>query len=170
MPGSNDQAGAANDESRSDAADKAIFLSPARKPRPAQVALQAPANIPAGQEFVVSVVLESETALRSGLLDFAFDPSRLKFVRAQPGALIASADPDASFRFNAPEAMGRVDVSFTAKGDVKGKGELAKLVFQVMGSAAGAPIIRLEALSLTGADGLVVGAALPPPLSLSLTR
>jgi general secretion pathway protein D len=140
------------------------------KRRAAQVQLQAPPNIPAGQEFVVQVSLESETALRSGLLDFAFDPSRLKFIGAQPGALIVSADPDASFRFNAPEAMGRADVSFTAKADVKGKGELAKLVFQVMGNAAGAPLIRLEALSFTGTDGLVVGAPLPPPLSLSLTR
>lgn len=142
----------------------------AKKPRPAEISLKAPANIQSGQEFVVQVSIDSENAIRSGLLDLAFDPSRLKFVGAEPGALLLSADSQASFRFNAPEAMGRAEVSFSSKGDIKGKGDVAKLVFQVLGNAAGAPIIRVEAISLTNPEGVVVGAALPPPLSLSLTR
>jgi hypothetical protein len=51
----------------------------------------------------------TERALRSGLLDFAFDPSRLKFVRAEPGALLAGADKDAAFRANAPTRPRRSD-------------------------------------------------------------
>lgn len=137
---------------------------------PTRIALQAPSNIPAGQEFTLSVSLETAQALRSGLLDFAFDPSRLKFVRADPGALVAAADKDASFRTNAPENMGRLNLSFTAKADVTGAGELAKLVFQVAGTAAGAPVVRLEAASFTSSTGQVVSTQLPPPLSLSLMR
>ena len=89
---------------------------------------------------------------------------------ADPGALITAVDKEPSFRANAPEAMGRLNISFAAKADVTGSGELAKLRFQVVGSAAGAPIIRLEALSLTGPKGEPVAAPLPPPTILSLTR
>jgi hypothetical protein len=116
------------------------------------------------------VSVETEAALRSGLLDFAFDPSRLKFVRAEPGALLVAADKEAAFRANAPEALGRLNLNFAAKGDLKGAGEIAKLTFQVIGQAAGAPTIRLEAASFTSAEGKVVSAQLPPPVSLILTR
>jgi len=140
------------------------------QPSAAKITLEAPATIPAGEEFTLQVSLSTETALRGGLLDFAFDPSRLRFVSAEPGALIAAVDKEASFRANAPEAMGRLNISFAAKADVTGSGELAKLRFQVIGSAAGAPTIRLEALSLTGPKGEPVAAQLPPPTILSLTR
>ncbi len=150
------------------------FSSPesSAPPTPAttKVLLQAPPNVPAGQEFTLQVTLESEAALRSGLLDFAFDPSRLKFVRAEPGALLAAADKDAAFRANAPEALGRLNLNFTSKGDLKGTGELARITLQVVGAAAGAPTLRLEAINFTSAAGQVVSAQLPPPLSLSLTR
>ncbi len=134
-----------------------------------KVLLQAPPNVPAGQEFTLQVSLETESSLRSGLLDFAFDPSRLKFVRAAPGAMLAAADNAAAFRANAPEALGRLNLSFTSKSDLKGTGELARVTFQVL-AAAGAPTLRLEALSFTNAAGQIVSAQLPPPLSLSLTR
>jgi general secretion pathway protein D len=135
-----------------------------------RVLLKAPENIPAGQEFTLSVFLETEAALRGGLLDFAFDPSRLKFVRAEPGAMLAAADKDAAFRANAPEALGRLNLSFTSKGDLKGTGELARVTLQMVGAAAGTPTLRLEALNFTSAAGQVVSAQLPPPLSLSLIR
>ncbi len=145
-------------------------FAPTAKPAGLKVTLEAPSSIPAGEEFTLQVSVDSEGALRSGLLDFAFDPSRLKFVRAELGALIAAADKEASFRSNAPEAIGRLNLSFAAKGDIKGQGELARIVFQVVGNAAGAPMIRLEALSFTSDAGKVVSAQLPPPVSLSLTR
>lgn len=135
-----------------------------------RILLQAPPSVPAGQEFTLVVSIETETALRSGLLDFAFDPSRLKFVRAEAGALLAAADKQGAFRANAPEALGRLNLSFSSKGEVKGSGQLAKITMQVLGTAAGAPTVRLEALSFTNAAGQVVSAQLPPPLSLQLTR
>jgi len=139
-------------------------------PAPAKVTLQAPPDLPAGQEFTLRVLLETETALRSGLLDFAFDPSRLAFVRAEPGALLAAADKEASLRAKAPEALGRLELTISSKGDLKGAGELARLTLRVIGAAAGAPIVLLEALSFTSAEGKVVPAQPPPPLSLSITR
>jgi general secretion pathway protein D len=146
--------------------------APATSPSPSATRIQllAPGSIPLGQEFTVAVSLDTGSALRSGLLDFTFDPSRLKFLRAEPGALLAAADKDAAFRASAPEGLGRLSLHFTSKGELKGAGELARLVFQAGGQAAGTPMIRLEALSFTGADGKVIAAQLPPPVSLNLTR
>lgn len=135
-----------------------------------KVVLQAPPSVQAGDEFTLQLSIETETALRAGLFDFSFDPSRLAFVRAEPGALLTSADREAGFRANAPEALGRLNLSLSSKNDLNGRGEIARITLKVIGSAAGAPALRLEALSLSGASGQVVAAQLPPPLSLSLTR
>ena len=134
-----------------------------------RVVLQAPPSVPAGREFTLLVSLDTAAALRGGLFDFTFDPSRLRFVRAEPGALLGPG-PEVGFRATAPEALGRLALSFSSKGELKGVGELARLTFQVIGTAAGAPTIRLEALSMTDAAGKVVTAQLPPPVTLSLTR
>ncbi len=135
-----------------------------------RVLLQAPPAVAAGQEFTVQVSLEGELALRAALLDFAFDPSRLKFVRAEPGALITGAGADAGFRANAPESLGRLALSISVKREMKGSGELARLTFQAIGPATGTPTIRLEAMSITDSAGKVLSAQLPPPISLTLTR
>ena len=132
--------------------------------------LQAPLNVTAGKEFEVQLGLESAVPARSGLLDFAFDASRLRFIGAEPGALIIGADPSAAFRATAPEGIGRLNISFTSKGDLNGRGELAKLRFQALDAGATAPTIRLEAASLTSAAGNVVSAQLPAPLTLNVTR
>lgn len=135
-----------------------------------KVTLQAPPNAVVGQEFTLQVSLDSEAALRGGLLDFGFDPSRLKFVRAEPGAMLAKVDKDAVFRANAPEGLGRLNLSFSTKGDLKGTGELARITLQVIGTSTGSSMLRTEALSFTSMGGQVVSAQLPPPLSLLLSR
>lgn len=135
-----------------------------------RLALQAPANIQAGEEFELLVMVDTTQPLRSGLLDIAFDPSRLRFARAQPGTLLAAADKAATLKAAAPEAMGRLELGFQSGADIAGRGELIHLTFQALGTAAGAPVVRIEAMSLTDAGGTVVNAPLPPPLRLSLTR
>ncbi len=142
----------------------------ASAPSATKVTLQAPANVSAGQEFTVQVTLESEAALRSGLLDFAFDPARLKFVRAEPGGLLTAADKGSALRSNAPEGLGRLNLSFNSKGDLKGTGELARVTLQAVGTASGNSTLRLEALSFTSAAGQVISSQPPPPVSLFLTR
>jgi general secretion pathway protein D len=147
----------------------------AAKPAPAtatvpRVSLQAPSTVPAGEEFDLHISLDAAGALRSGLLDFAFDPSRLRFVRATPGSLVTAADKDAGFRVNAPEATGRLNLTFSAAADIKGSGELARIRFAVVGTAAGTPTIRLEAISLSGPAGQAMSPQLPPPVRLSLIR
>jgi general secretion pathway protein D len=136
----------------------------------AKIRLQGPASVPPGQEFTVLVSLESETALRGGLLDFGFDASRLRFVRAEAGSMLAGADKDAALRTNAPEGLGRLNLNFSTKGDLKGAGELARITLQALGAAAGPTSFRLEASNLTSSAGQIVASQLPPPVSLSLTR
>jgi len=143
---------------------------PAPAPMPGRAALTAPANIAPGQEFTVLVSLELDEAMRSGLLDLAFDPSRLRFVRAEPGSVFGAASSGLAFRVNAPEGMGRLNVSYSTKTDVRAGGELVRLVFQATDNAAGTPSVRLEALSITSAAGKIVSAQLPPAVSFNISR
>jgi general secretion pathway protein D len=135
----------------------------------ARVQLQTPASVQAGQEFTVLVSVESDAALRGGLLDFAFDASRLRFVRAELGAALTAADANTTLRVNAPEGLGRLNLNFAARGDLKA-GEIARITMQAHGQAAGASALRLEALNFTTATGQLVPAQLPPPASVALTR
>jgi len=138
------------------------------KTPPAKVLLQAPSQAALGTEFVIQLAVEDVADLKSGAFDIAFDPSRLQFVRADPGKLIETA-PDVGFRANSPEGMGRLNLSFSISAGVKGTGEVARLTFQAMG-APGTPGVRLEAASLTDGAGKTLSAQLPPPLSLLLKQ
>jgi general secretion pathway protein D len=146
----------------------AASASPAvgAKPSPVKVALQAPAQLALGQEFTIQLTIEAAADLKNGNFDIAYDPSRLQFVRAEPGRLL-EASPDAGFRANSPEGMGRLSLSVSGTANIQGSGELARLTFQAMG-APGTPAMRLEAVSLTDSAGKVLTAQIPPPLSLSL--
>ncbi len=137
----------------------------AAKP-PVKVLLQAPAQLTLGQEFTIQLTVEAAAGLRNGTFDIAYDPSRLQFVRADPGKLLES-NPDAGFRANSPEGMGRLNLSFSGTANIQGSGELARLTFQAMG-APGTPAMRLEAVSLTDSAGKVLSAQLPPPVTLLL--
>jgi general secretion pathway protein D len=137
----------------------------AAKP-PVKVLLQAPAQLALGQEFTIQLTVEAAAGLRNGTFDIAYDPSRLQFVRADPGKLLES-NPDAGFRANSPEGMGRLNLSFSGTANIQGSGELARLSFKAMG-APGTPAMRLEAVSLTDGAGKVLSAQLPPPVTLLL--
>jgi general secretion pathway protein D len=136
------------------------------KPQPVIVQLQAPAQLALGQEFAIQLTVEGAAGLKSGAFDIAYDPSRLEFVRADPGKLL-EASPDAGFRANSPEGMGRLSLSFSTQEGVQGAGEVARLTFRAMG-APGTPGMRLETVSLTDDAGKTLSAQLPPPLSLLL--
>jgi len=149
-------------------ASGALSQSADAKTPPAKVLLQAPPQAALGTEFVIQLAVEDAADLKSGSFDIAFDPSRLKFVRADPGKLL-EATPEAGFRANSPEGMGRLNLSFSIPAGVKGTGEVARLTFQAM-SAPGTPGVRLEAASLTDGAGKTLSAQLPPPLSLLLKQ
>ena len=143
--------------------------TPAEATGAPKLLITAPTNAVVGREFEVQVVFESPIPARNGLLDFAFDATRLRFVGAEPGALIGAADYGAAFRATAPEGLGRLNLNFNSKADIKGRGELARLRFQAL-DTPGVPNIRLEAASFTSAAGNVVQAQLPPPVIITLSK
>src|SRR3989442_7876773 len=118
----------------------------------------------ARMEFTILLTMEAAAAVKNGNFDIAYDPSRLKFVRAEPGKLL-EASPDAGFRANSPEGMGRLSLSISGTASIHGSGELARLTFQAMGAPC-TPAMRLEAVSLTDSAGKGLSAPIPPPLSL----
>ncbi len=129
-----------------------------------KINLLGPASVAAGQEFDVQITVDTAQALRSGLLDLSFDASRLRFIRADPGAHVTS------LRASAPEGVGRASLSVSATGDINGTGELAKVRFQAIGDPSAPRTIRMEAVSFTNSAGQVVVAPLPPMLSLSIAK
>jgi general secretion pathway protein D len=135
-----------------------------------RIALSGPASAIPGQEFSVQVSIESANALRSGLVDIAFDGARLRFVRAESRGWLAEGTAAPTFRANAPQGLGRVNLSFSAASPLTARGEMARLVFQALDAATGAPYVRMEALSMIDAAGRVVSAQLPAPYSLTLGK
>lgn len=80
----------------------------AASPAVTQVELQSPSTVSASQQFTVAVVVKGKPGIKSGTLNFAFDPSRLKFLRAEPGTAVLGADKEPEFRANASQTEGRV--------------------------------------------------------------
>jgi general secretion pathway protein D len=140
--------------------------SPAAPLRAPKVLLRGPADVAPGQEFILSVSLEGTSALRSGLIDIAFDPSRFKFVRAEASGPLAAGGSSASFRANAPEGVGRMNLSFSMTPESKSDDELAKIVLRSIGAAGGS--IRVEAASLNDPKGPLPSVQLPPPVTVTL--
>lgn len=152
------------------AAPAPIASSPAAPPSAGapRISLKSSGEVIAGHEITVVVSIESEGAIRRGLLDFAFDASRLRFVRAEAGALAVAADRDAVLRASAPEGGGRVSLSYHSNADLQGSGEFLRLTFQAIGS--GTPNVRLEAITFRNSSGEIVRSQLPSPLTLSPSR
>lgn len=148
-----------------------LSTAPPAVPGTARFTLQAPAQVAAGQEFTLQLNMDAETAIRNGVLVFVFDPSRLRFVRAEPGDLLSPASGEVALHASAPENSGRLDLSFAGKTDIRGKGGAAKLVFQVVATASGSSSVKLESSSVTDANARVLPAQpLPAPVTLAITR
>jgi general secretion pathway protein D len=145
------------------AAPQRVGFAPPAAPAVTRFSLQAPPQVAPGEEFSVQLGLESAAALRGGTLAIGFDGTRLRFVRAQAGELLAAAGGDAALRASA-EAAGRLSLAFEAKGDVQGSGALAQLVFQATPEARGGADLRFEAITVTDAAGRVLPTqTLAPP-------
>jgi hypothetical protein len=137
-------------------------------PAAARFSLQAPPQIAPGQEFTVQLDIEAASAVRTGNIAIGFDAARLRFVRAEPGELLAGAD--AAFRASAAQDLGRVSLAFEAKADIQGGGAVARLVFQAAPEASGSVDLRFEALALTDAAGRVVPTQTLAPARVAIVR
>jgi general secretion pathway protein D len=139
-------------------------------PAPVKISLHAPAQVFSGDEFKLTVHLSGKNELRSAILDFAFDPSRFTVVGVEEGALVMAAGPEAGLRTNAPEGLGRITVSVTAKTDFVANGELVVLTMRANTPIAASAPIMLQSVSLTDGKGRVLSATVPPPHLVSLIK
>ena len=73
-------------------------------------------------------------------------------------------------RTSAPEGLGRIAISLTAKNDFPANGELAVLTLKANAPIASSASIVLESVSLTDANGRVLSATTPPPHLVSLIK
>jgi general secretion pathway protein D len=145
------------------APERAAFAAPAAAPAVARFSLQAPPQVAPGQEFTVQLGVETTAALRGGSIAVGFDGARLRFVRAEPGELLAAAG-DVNFRASAAQDLGRLSVVFEAKTDLQGSGAVARLVFQAVPDARGNLELRFDALAVTDSAGrLAPTQTLAPP-------
>jgi hypothetical protein len=145
------------------AAPERVAFTPGAAPAVARFSLQAPPQVAPGEEFAVQLGMDSAAALRGGSIAIAFDGTRLRFVRAEAGELLAAAGGDAALRASA-DAAGRLSLAFQAKGDVQGSGDLARLVFRAAPEARGATDLRFESLAVTDPSGRVLPTqTLAPP-------
>jgi general secretion pathway protein D len=150
---------------------KGTSSSAAAASGPVKISLQAPAHVLSGEEFKVAVHLGGgNTMLRSAILDFAFDPSRFSVVSVEEGALVKAAGPESGLRTSAPEGLGRIAISLTAKSDFPANGELAVLTLKANAPIASSASIVLESVSLTDSTGRVLSATTPPPHLVSLIK
>jgi hypothetical protein len=141
----------------------------AAPPGLARFALKGPAHVKTGEEFAVTIDISAEAALRAGTFDLAFDQSRFKAVRVEPGDLLR-ARKDAVLTHDIQDVEGRVSVSYTSATDIKGDGTLARIVFQVISPNAGTSLIRMETPSVTDQGGKLLAVPAPVPLTLLLAR
>jgi general secretion pathway protein D len=145
------------------AAPERVAFTPGAAPAVARFSLQAPPQVAPGEEFSVQLGMDSAAALRGGSIAIAFDGTRLRFVRAEAGELLAAAGGDAALRASA-DAAGRLSLAFQAKADVQGSGAVARLVFQAAPEARGATDLRFESLTVTDPSGRVLPTqTLAPP-------
>jgi len=145
------------------AAPERVGFAPPAAPAVARFSLQAPPQVAPGEEFTVQLGMDSAAALRGGSIAIAYDGTRLRFVRAEPGDLLSAAGGEAALRASA-DAAGRLSLAFQATGDVQGSGTVAQLVFQTPEEARGSLELRFEALAVTDPAGRVLPTqTLAPP-------
>ena len=145
------------------AAPERAAFSPPAAPAVTRLSLQAPVQVAPGEEFTVQLTMDSAAALRAGTLAIGFDGTRLRFVRAEPGELLAAAGGEPALRASV-DAAGRLSLALQPGGDVQGSGALARLVFRAAPEARGGADLRFEALALTDAAGRVLPTqTLAPP-------
>lgn len=133
-------------------------------------ALKAPAQAKAGEQFIMTVDVKAESALRAGTFELAFDQSRLKVIKVEEGELLRKAGKDSSFHYSIQGAAGRLNVIYAVTRELKGSGNLVMLTFEVTAPEPGTTVIRMETPSALDPAGKSLAVASPAPFSVLLAR
>lgn len=118
----------------------------------ALVFVEGPATVKQNSEIEIKIMVENAKDLYSTPLTIKYDPSKLLFVGASEGSLLAVDDQATVFTQTAFPGKGKVLITLKQSGDaagVSGLGELCHLKFKAIGSGhAEARIVQTDFLNV----------------------
>ncbi len=141
-------------------------------PSRARLILNGPGQARVGEDFVVTLALESEQAVVSVPVAIGFDPTALQVVGVTEGSFLKQRGGQSAFQYHA-DAGGQVVLTATRTGanGATGSGSLAMLQFKVLPGASGSTTsVKVLTSVLMGAGGSAVEPPLPPPYVVTLGR
>jgi hypothetical protein len=133
-------------------------------PRPT-LTLQGPERVAAGEEFAVTVDLQTEQGLNRIRAQVRFDGSALQLLDASPGGLV----PDSlGSKVSRVPGGAQLDVTAATDAPFTGSGTVMQLRFKALKARPSTAIAAQ--LAVVGTEGLAVAATTPTPLSLVVTE
>lgn len=144
-------------------------VAPASQPRPvvdgrpAQLRLEGPARIRAGNAFSVALKVTSDQAVRSAPLQLTFDAQLLEAVDVRRGGFFA--DGIFSFRIN---PSGSIFIGAAGKGAVPADAEFFVVTFKPV--RPGAAELKLSSVLLQGAAGRAIAHDQPAAFRTSIVQ
>jgi hypothetical protein len=136
---------------------------PAVDGRLAQLRLEGPARIRAGDPFTVALKVTSDQAVRSAPVQLSFDAALLEPVDVRRGGFFA--DGMFSFRIN---PSGSIFIGAAGKGAVPADAEFFVVTFKPV--RAGASELKLSSVLLQGAAGRAIAHDQPAALRTSIVQ
>jgi hypothetical protein len=131
--------------------------------RPAQLRLEGPARIRAGDAFHVALKVTSDQAVRSAPVQLSFDARLLEAVDVRRGGFFA--DGIFSFRIN---PSGSIFIGAAGKGAVPADAEFFVVTFKPV--RIGAAELKLSSVLLQGAAGRAIAHDQPATLRTSIVQ
>jgi hypothetical protein len=131
--------------------------------RPAQLRLEGPARIRAGDRFSVALKVTSDQAVRSAPVQLSFDAALLEPVDVRRGGFFA--DGIFSFRIN---PSGSIFIGAAGKGAIPADAEFFVVTFKPV--RAGAAELKLSSVLLQGAAGRAIAHDQPAAFRTSIVQ
>ena len=131
--------------------------------RPAQLRLEGPARIRAGDPFTVALKVTSDQAVRSAPVQLSFDAALLEAVDVRRGGFFA--DGMFSFRIN---PSGSIFIGAAGKGAVPADAEFFVVTFKPV--RTGASELKLSSVLLQGTAGRAIAHDQPVALRTSIVQ
>jgi hypothetical protein len=145
------------------AAAPASGAKPAADGRPAQLRLEGPARIRAGDPFTVALKVTSDQPVRSAPVQLSFDAALLEAVDVRRGGFFA--DGMFSFRIN---PSGSIFIGAAGKGAVPADAEFFVVTFKPV--KIGAAELKLSSVLLQGMAGRAIAHDQPASLRTSIVQ
>jgi len=142
-----------------------VRAAPTGPPPKASLNLDGPSNVKPGDQFDVSVGLQSDTGANRLRAQVRFDSSTLRLVGADPGDVVPA---DLNAKVTTVAGGAQLDVTAPGSEPFPTSGTLMTLHFQALQAR---PMTAVAAqLAVVGADGANLASTVPTPLKLAVAN